>query len=352
MKKRLIFILLLTVLLSFMFKGPVSAEQYVLKLAHFIASPHFFSKYLENWAKELEKKSNGRLVVNVFPGSQLGPAPKYYDMARKGVVDIVWHLHGATPGRFPLTELSHLPYVVPSAEVGTKMLNHPDILDKYLSKEHKGVKVLYLFTHQPGNLHSRKKPVRTVEDLKGLRIRFASATIKDWVAALGGTPVGVPPNQIADGLQMGTIDGVLIDYGGAHTAFKLGGLIKYTTEMYSYVASFVICMNPKSFQRLPKDLQQLIEDTTSNVAGQIGKLWDDADAPGKAYLIREGGKTIHLSKEEDAKFKQIAKKVIDNKIAMLEKKGLPARTVYNKMIELSEEYGKTSKNFWKGQERR
>ena len=107
-----------------------------------------------------------------------------------------------------------------------------------------------------------------------------------------------------------------------------------------------------TYNKLPKDLQQLIDKTTSNVAEPIGKMWDDADAPGRAYLIREGGKPIVLSAKEDAKFKQIAKKVIDNKIAQLEKKGLPAKAVFNRMKELSGEYGKTSKNFWKGQERK
>ena len=282
----------------------------------------------------------------------MGPPPKYYDMVRKGIVDITWHLHGATPGRFPLTELVQLPYVVPSAEAATKVLNDPDILQKYLTKEHKGVKVLYLLTTQPANLLTRKIPVRTKEDIKGLRIRFASATIREFVAATGGTPVGIPPTQIADALQKGTIDGVFIDYGGAHTAFKLGGLIGYATEMYSFVTTFVVCMNPRSYEKLPKDLQQLIETTTSNVAGPVGRMWDDADAPGKAYIIREGGKIIVLSPEEDAKFKQIAIGVTENKISALEKKGLPARVVYNRMKELSEEYGKTSKNFWKGQERR
>lgn len=351
MLKRFTYLVLVVVAVTFFAVGSAGAEKFELKLAHFVPSPHFFSKYLANWAKELEQKSGGRLVVKVFPGAQMGPPPKYYDLARKGIVDITWHLHGATPGRFPLTELSHLPYVMPSAEVGTKVLNHPDIL-KYLAKEHKGVKILYLLTHQPGNLHTRKKPVRRTEDMKGLRIRFSSATIKDWVAALGGTPVGVPPTEIADNLQKGTIDGVFIDYGGAHTAFKLGGLIGYTTEMYSYITSFVVSMNPRSYKRLPRDLQQLIDTTTSNVAGPIGKLWDDADAPGRAYLIREGGKTILLSPEEDAKFKRIAQKVIDKKISALEKKGLPARAVYNRMKELADEYGKTSKNFWKGHERR
>ena len=160
--------------------------------------------------------------------------------------------------------------------------------------------MLYLLTHQPGNLHTRGKAVRTPADLEGIRVRFAAVTIREYLAALGATPVGVPPPEIAEALQKGTIDGVFIDYGGAHTAFKLGGLVDYTTELYAYVTSFGVVMNPDSFERLPSDLQQLIEETTTGVSEEIGKLWDAADAPGRAYLQAEGGEAIVLTPEEAA----------------------------------------------------
>ena len=104
------------------------------------------------------------------------------------------------------------------------MLNDPELRSKYLDAEHKGVKVLLLLTHQPGNVHTTKKPIRTIDDMKGMRLRFASPTIRDFVAALGGTPVGVPPTEQVEQLQKGTIDGTFIDYGGAGIAFKMGGI--------------------------------------------------------------------------------------------------------------------------------
>lgn len=327
--------------------APANAQKYELKYASFVPAGHFMSKYLTAWAARIEALSVGQITVKLFHGAQMGPPPKYYDIARKGVADITWILHGATPGRFPLTELIQLPYMVPSAEVGTKVLNEPN-LRALLDKEHKGLKVLYLLTHQPGNLHTSTRPVNKAADLKGLRIRFASPAIRDWVSALGGTPVGMPPTQIADGLQKGTIDGVFIDYGGAHTAFKLGGLIKYTTEMYSYVASFAVVMNPDSFAKLPVRLQEIIVGTTTDVAEEVGRMWDAADAPGKAYIVREGGKTIALSAEEDANFKRIAEGLSESRLAELEGKGLPAREVYAMMKANSARFSKTSKNFWSG----
>ena len=227
-----------------------SQNVYNLKLGHFISPNHIFAEYLQRWVDELKKTSSGKLNITIFPANTMGPVQNYVDYARTGVADITWYLAGATPGRFPLTEIIQLPFMAGSAEIGTKTLNDPDVL-KLIEREHQGLKILYLLTHQPGNLHTSAKPVNTVEDMKGLRIRFASVTIKSFIAALGGTPVGVPPSGIADALQKNTIDGCFVDYGGAHTAFRLGGLVKYTTEMYSYVSSFGVVMNPASFARLP-----------------------------------------------------------------------------------------------------
>jgi TRAP-type C4-dicarboxylate transport system substrate-binding protein len=324
---------------------PVAAQdKFELKLGHYVPAGHFFSQYLENWANTLRERSDGRLDITIFPGAQMGPTPRYYDMARTGVVDIAWFLHGATPGRFPLTELINLPYLVGSAEIGTKMLNDPAVR-AYLEPEHEGVKVLYLLTHQPGNLHTREKAVRAPSDLEGMRVRFAAATIREYLAALGATPVGVPPPEIAEALQKGTIDGVFIDYGGAHTAFKLGGLVDYTTELYVYVTSFGVVMNSDSFERLPPDLQALIEETTTGVFEEIGKLWDAADAPGKAYLQAEGGEAIVLTAEEEAVFREVGAEVTEKVVADLEAQGLPAREVYELMRERSDHYAQSSFSF-------
>lgn len=319
---------------------------YNLKLGHFISPKHIMSVYLQNWVDELKAKSNGQLNITIFPANVMGPVQNYADYARTGVADITWFLHGATPGRFPLTEIIQLPYMAGSAEIGTKVLNDPEVA-KLLAPEYRGMKVLYLLTHQPGGLHTTRKPVRSVDDIKGMRIRFASVIIKSFIAALGGTPVGVPPSGIADALQKNTIDGCFVDYGGAHTAFRLGGLVKYTTELYGYVSSFGVVMNPNSYAKLPPDLQKLIDETTLPRIEQVGKLWDSADAPGKAYLVSEGDTPIVLSKEQDALFKKIGAEDTSRVLAELDKKGLPATKVHAAMKAAADKYAKTSFSFWK-----
>jgi TRAP-type C4-dicarboxylate transport system substrate-binding protein len=328
--------------------GPAAwaQQKFELKLAYFVGDQHAMSKWLIKWSEKLTKESGGRIAVKRFPGSQMGPVQQHYDFARTGQADVSWFLHGATPGRFPLTELIQLPYLAGSAEIGTKVLNDPELRAKYLDAEHKGVKVLLLLTHQPGNINTTRKAIRKVDDMKGLRLRFASPTIRDFVAALGATPVGVLPTEQVEQLQKGTIDGTFIDYGGAGIAFKMGGTVKHVTEMYSYVSSFAVAMNEDTWRRLPPDLQELVVKSVTGVETEVGQAWDALDGIGKKLLVAGGAETIRLSPEENARFRKIGAQVGEARIKDLEGKGLPARAVYAMMKSLADKHAKTSKNFW------
>jgi TRAP-type C4-dicarboxylate transport system substrate-binding protein len=321
-------------------------QKYEMKIAYFVGDQHSMAQWIVKWSDALEKNSNGRIVVKRFPGSQMGPTPQHYDFARTGQAEVAWFLHGGTPGRFPITEIVNLPYLVGSSEIGTKVLNDPELRQKYLDAEHKGVKLLMLFTHQPGQVHTTKKAIRNMEDMKGMRIRFSSPTIREFVGALGATPVGVQPTEIAEQLQKGTIDGTFIDYGGAGIAFKLGGIVKYTTEIYGFVSSFGLAMNPDFYNKLPADLKKLVDDSVRGKEKEVGEAWDSIDVPGKKLLMDAGGEAIKLSKEEDARFRKIGAELSERHIKELEAKKLPARAVYNQMKALSEKHAKTSKNFW------
>jgi len=321
-------------------------QKYEMKLAYFVGDQHAMSQWLIHWSEQLEKGSNGRLVVKRFPSAQMGPTPAHYDFARTGQADVSWFLHGGTPGRFPLTEIINLPFMVGSSEIGTKVLNDPGLRAKYLDAEHKGIKVLMLFTHQPGGPHTTKKAIRTLEDFRGLRLRFASPTVRDLVGALGATPVGVPPTEIAEQLSKGTIDGAFMDYGGVGIAFKLGGTIKYSTELYAYVTSFGLGMNEDFWAKLPPDLKKLVTDSVTGKEAEVGKAWDALDVPGKKAVIDGGGEAIRFPPAEMAKVRKIGAEVSEAKIKEYEAKGMPAREIYDTMRQLSEKHAKTSKNFW------
>jgi TRAP-type C4-dicarboxylate transport system substrate-binding protein len=338
---------LLAVAAAAAFSRCAQAQTIEVKVAEFVGAQHFMSKWLVAWGEKLEKASGGRLAFKHFAGATMAPVPGHYDLAASGRAEVSWFLHGATPGRFPLTELTHLPYVVGSAEIGTKVINDAQLRGKYLDAEHKGVKVLLLLTHQPGNIHTTKKAVRTTEDMRGLRLRPASPTIGSFITALGGTPVGISPADQLDAMQKGTLDGSFIDYGGAGIAFKMAGVIKHTTEMYSYVSSFGVAMNPAFYNRLPADLKKMVDDSVKGVEKEVGMGWDALDDVGKKLLLDGGGEAIKLSAAEDAKFRKAGDQVTEARLKELEGKGLPARQAFTLIKSLSEKHSKDSRNFWK-----
>jgi TRAP-type C4-dicarboxylate transport system substrate-binding protein len=314
----------------------VQAQPIELKLSYYVGDQHAMSQWLIRWGEALEKRSNGRIVVKRFPGAQLGPAQQHYDLARTGRADLAWFFHGGTPGRFPLTELINLPYMVGSADAGTRVLNDPELRQKYLDPEHKGVKVLVLFTHPPGQAHTVKKPVRTLADLKGQRVRFPSPPVRDFLEALGATPVGVVPTEMVEQLQKGALDGVMIDYGGAGIAFRMGGTVKYTTEFNAYVTSFGLAMNEEVWKKLAPDLQQVITDTTAAMLPEIGPAWDGIDAAGKKALMDGGMQVSKLSPEDELRARRVGAEVAESRLAELEAKGLPARQVHKLMKSIAD----------------
>ncbi len=324
------------------------AQTVELKVATFVVPQHPYSKFLQEWADLVGKKSDGKVKVTIFPNSQMGPAPRMYDLARTGQADISWFVHGFTPGRFPLTDISNMPYLFGSGEIGSKVLNEPEIR-AILDKEHAGVHVLMLYTHQPGNVNTAAKPIHTVEDLKGQRIRFASPVVREFIAQLGGTPVGIPSPEIVENMQKGTLDGAFIDYGGAGIAFRMGPVTKYTTELYAYVVSFGTVINQRSWDALGPASQKVLTDAMEELGGgaEAGRRFDSIDTPGKNAMIKAGTQIITLAPEEQAKFRAAGAAVTERVLADMEGKGMPARKVYKLMQDYAAKAGKTSKSFWK-----
>ena len=321
--------------------GSATAQKtYTLKVANFTPKPASSSRWFEMQKKELAEKSGGRLNLEVFYGASMGPMPRHYDLARKGVADMSFFQHGTTPGRFPLTELTHAPYLFPpgfkGSLVGAKVAD--DLKAPYLAAEHKGTRALWLVFNRPSGLYDSEIPIRTVNDLKGRRYRAPTPTDVAMMKALGALPIGLPAPLMAESLQKGTIDGAVTDALGIF-AFKLGGLVKYYTNMFVSVISFGLAMNEKSYSNLPADLRSMIDELGSreNAIRMSTLTW--ADFPVFTdYMKKLDIKSVQLGAGSEARMREAAGKVMEAKIAALEKKGVPAREVFEKMKALSAKY--------------
>lgn len=308
-----------------------------LKLAHHVAPQHPMSVFLQNWADDLRKRSDGRIEISIYPSQQMGPATSNHRMVTTGVADIVWLLHGLTPELFPLTGIAELPFMMDGAVTGANVLGNEELRKKYLDPEHKNMKVLWLFTSPAGNLNMAKEKVDSLATAQGKRLRFPSRAIRDYIMALGATPQATSPANMLEALQKGTLDGAFIDWGGAGLAFKLGPYVSYTTELHAYVSTMCICMNLDAYESLPDDLKAIFDESIANRQADIGALWAASEAQGKAAMIEDGTQVVELSTQEMNKFKQAGVQSGANYIETLAKRGLPAQEVYELMQSLSEQ---------------
>jgi TRAP-type transport system periplasmic protein len=306
------------------------AQTTELKVSHFLPPNHAFHKAMQAWGEELDKASGGKLKLQIYPAGQLGGgANRQLDAARNGISDIAISLHGATPGRYALTELVSLPYTSPAgttlSAVSSRRLT--ELAPEYLAKEHEGLKILYMAVTPPLLVHS-KVPIRSVADFKGVKIRYAGANFKGVIDAVGGVPLPVPPPETQDALSKGIVDAATFPYEGA-LSFRLGTVVKYSIEPAIASATFAVAMNPAAYDALPADLKALIDKTTGpDAAERFGKLWDQGEVHAKKQMQSEGVEVLTMPADEVKKLKAAIAPTIDQSIAALEKKGVSARKFY------------------------
>jgi TRAP-type transport system periplasmic protein len=291
-----------------------------LRYAHFMPSVTKQAVLADQWCKEVEKRTNGRVKITFHPGSTLMPAPQTYDGVVKGIGDIGWSIFSYTRGRFPLIEVIDLPLGIRTGYVATQMINA--FYAKFKPKELDEVKVLYLHAHGPGILSS-KKPVAGLDDLKGMKVRSTGLSAK-IAQALGAVPVGLPITETYDALMKGVAEGVLIPVE-ALQQWKLMEVTKFTTENYgsSYSTAFFCVMNKEKWASLPPDIQKIIEKVNEEWIEKTGRLWDDMDREGRELAQKKGHKFIALSKEEDARWAEKMKPILEDYVKANKAKGLP-----------------------------
>lgn len=318
---------IMSFLLVFMFtvcfvSSQAIAQDKVVKLrfSTFFPVSHPNAAITAEWCKEVEKRTNGKVKVQHYPGATLTSPQTTYDSILSGVVDIGNCVLGYTMGKFPLSEILDYPLGYPSGVVATRLGN--EFYNHFKPKEFDNVKVMYFHAQGPGILHTRK-PVKNLEDLKGMKIRTFGSNAK-MMSMLGGSPVAMPMGDAYDALSKGVADGLLCGYE-ALKGWKLGEVIKSTTENYgtAYTATFVIAMNKAKWNSIPPDAQKIIEAINKEFIEKQGKLWDKMDQDGKDFSTKRGNQVIKLSAEENQKWIAKSQPLYDEYVKKMKEKGLP-----------------------------
>jgi TRAP-type C4-dicarboxylate transport system substrate-binding protein len=293
----------------------VHAEEVTLRLHHFLPPQAIAqTKFLEPWAKKVMEDSGGRIRIDIFPAMQLGGKPsQLYDQVRDGVVDLVWTVPGYTPGRFPRLEVFELPFVTASAEATSQAVMEYAL--DHLGDSFAGVKPILFHTHAPGLFHTSGHPIERLEDLAGVKLRTPNRSITQTLEQLGAIPVGMPAPQVPQAISRGVVDGTVFPYE-VTLPLRIHEITDTHTSVFSdrglYTVVLLLAMNQARYDGLPDDLKAVIDANSGMaIAAEIGRVWDEAEAPGKAAAEARGNRFIDLDAEEVARWKRATEPVIE-----------------------------------------
>ena len=308
---------------------PAAAQEVTLKVHHFLPpTSNAHAKLLGPWCERLAKDSAGRIKCQIYPAMQLGgTAPQLYDQAKDGVADVVWTVTGYTPGRFPKTEVFELPFMMTNPEgTGHAMW---EFVQQYSADEFRDVRPLAIHPHGGGVFHIVKRPIKTMADFHGLKMRAPTRLTNKMLASFGATPVGMPIPQVSEALSKGVIDGALMPWEVV-PAVKVQELVKFHSETDPsqpaiYTTVFVIAMNKAKYDSLPPDLKKVIDNNSGVALSTLaGKIFAEGDAAGKAtakYPINV------VPAAEIENWKKASQPVIDGWVKEMGEKGVDGQAL-------------------------
>lgn len=291
--------------------GPTQAASTELTFSIFFPPTHAQALAAIDFAEEIKKRTDGRVKVTCFPGGTLTKAPQVYDGVVTGISDMGNSCFAYTRGRFPVMAAVDLPMGYTSGKVASRVAH--EFAKSINPEEIQDVKVLYIHAHGPGLLHT-KKAVRTLEDLKGMKIRATGLSAK-VVEALGAVPVAMPQGGTYEALQKGVVEGT---FGPIEVlkGWNQGEVVDYTTECFAvgYTTAMFVVMNRDKWNALPEDVQNIIDALSEEWVDVHGKAWDEADAAGREFTKSLGNELIQLSDAESARWRKAVEPVIDQYI--------------------------------------
>lgn len=289
--------------------------QVTLKLHHFlspVANAH--TRLLLPWARKVEKDSDNRIKINIFPSMQLGGAPaQLYDQARDGAVDMVWTLPGATPGRFPKIEVFELPFVANKRGAANAQAVQA-LYEAQLRDEFKDVRPICLWAHDHGVIHANRQ-IKVLEDMKGLRLRSPTRLAGEALKALGANGIQMPVTLVADALNQKAIDGCIAPWEVV-PAIKVQEAVKFHADFAAsptfYTATFILAMNKRRYDTLPADLKKIIDQNSGQAAALMaGRMWDDQAVAVEEMVTKRGNTVTPIEKAEAARWQKATQPVID-----------------------------------------
>lgn len=326
-KKWSLIIVLLAAIFLFGATGPTaSIAATTLTYSSFFPPTHIQSKLAESWCAEVEKRTEGRIKVQYFPGQTLTKAKQTYDSIVDGIADVGTSALAYTKGRFPVMGAIDLPFGYPSGLIATNAANA--LYAKMQPKEFEETQVMYFNAHGPGFIHTRDKAAKSLDDLKGLKLRSTGMSA-NVMKALGATPVPMPMPDTYQSLQKGVVDGSCYPVE-ANKGWKLGEVVDYVTKdlAAAYTTNFFVVMNKDKWASLDAKDQAIITKINQEWAVKHGEAWDSSDKEGLEFFSsQKGNEVVTLDKAESARWSKAVSPLIDGYAKDLDAKSLDGAKV-------------------------
>ncbi|MBI9081448.1 MAG: TRAP transporter substrate-binding protein [Pseudodesulfovibrio sp.] len=307
MKKHLL-TLTAFLLLTFGMASMACADVVKLTYSNFFPPTHIQSQLAEQWCREVEKRTDGKIQIDYFPGGTLTKAKQCYDGVVEGISDMGLSVLAYSRGRFPVMAAVDLPLGYTLGTQATRVANA--VYNNFQPREFQDVQPMYFHAHGPGVLFTTPKPVTSLADLHGMKIRSTGNSAK-LVKALGGTPVAQSMPTSYQSLHKGVVDGSMNPVESTK-GWKLAEVVKFGTRSYpvAYTTTFFVVMNKDKWASLDDDTRKIITEINAEWAIKHGKAWDEADDAGKAFFLEKGGQFVDLDEQEAIKWVEAAKPVI------------------------------------------
>lgn len=309
------------------FGAPVHASDPIkLSYSNFFPPTHIHSQLAEQWCKEVEKRTNGAVVIEYYPGGTLTKAKDCFDGVEQHISDIGMSALAYTKGRFPLMAGVDLPMGYTSGVQASKVAN--DVFAKFQPKELDSVHVLYFHAHGPGILHTAGKPVKTMEDLAGMSIR-ATGNSAAVIAALGGKPVAQSMSESYQSIQKGVVNGGIYPVE-TNKGWKMGEVVDYMTDTnaISYTTVFFVVINKDTWDSLPAEAQKAMTELSADMGAKHGAGWDESDKEGREFFLAQpGNEIVTISDEEAARWTKALDPIFADYKAECQKHGIDGQAV-------------------------
>ncbi|MCU0889731.1 MAG: TRAP transporter substrate-binding protein [Rubritepida sp.] len=324
------------------------AQQVFTFRLHSFSSPTALDHtlHLDRWAERVNQQSGGRIVVQSFPAMQLGGQPR--DLPQQledGVVDMIWTVPGFTPGRFMGTEGLELPFLNTGRSATMSPAAYEYVSKNLADTEYRGIKIISIHATDRALVHTARRPIRTQEDFRGLRLRVAGRFIGEAVTALGATPVGIPLGGVYEATARNQVDGFLINWAITNP-FRLYEVAKFHSEppgVGLFQGMLLTLMSQRSYNRLPPDLKAVVDaNSGAALSRQLGEIWDTQTQPAIDAARGAGNEIIEIPPAEVARWRTAVAPAYEAWMGEMNRRNRNGRALFEDIQAITARFGRAA----------